>query len=734
MNYDFSVLSDYEFEKLVNKLLTNKGVVVEQYRIGKDQGYDGFTKVIPGNAIVQAKHYTKSSFATLKRKIEIDELPKIHRENPSAYVLATSYNLTHLESAKLKALIETEVLDVTILGYESISSLLDNDKNTLKSMVKLWCGSAEIAKHVLNPELMSRFIQLNSRINDKRKIFVETPDVKHVLDQLRENHTVVIAGEPGVGKTTLAEYLCYWYLGNDYDVQIFEGDFSREKYDLSNREEKKLYYFDDFLGSNYYNCMFDKSDSAIVKFIEQIQKEPNKRFILTSRTHIVNRAQEYSQSYRSIKLSKKQYIVNVGNFDDLTKAKILYNHLKFSDLDSCCLKEFIESKEYLKIIQHKNFNPRLIEFISRKENFEDCSDSYLSFVRNAIDNPKEIWENCFTAQLNEYQRLFIKLVVVNGGSVQEEDLKPAYRKAIQTFSIQKPEQERVDYEYVLKVCERCMLKRSIQFYFIPHKVERAVISVFNPSVSDYLLPIILSNLDELEMLCDSLRTVESLIILSKFQENENRKIMKRLLSKYTEDEWPLARLMMISFLEDKELAQKVYKAINGGLIEITADNWNCLQAIIIFSVNECDWSNILLNLDKKVYNSLEDYDVLYDSYKNCKYSQNQVLTKLHDNIVAVLKSCIDNKILERFDCDREIDKDDVWNEYAEYTVTLVDKLPFLSEDDCDTIAEGLNVQWIIDEVESSIRQSQSDEYCDDEIQPSHNVDDEINKMFLGLLD
>ena len=67
MKYDFSVLSPEEFEDMVDKLSTQRDAV-EQYRDGRDDGYDGLKKKIPVGAMIQAKHYAK--YPTLKREIE----------------------------------------------------------------------------------------------------------------------------------------------------------------------------------------------------------------------------------------------------------------------------------------------------------------------------------------------------------------------------------------------------------------------------------------------------------------------------------------------------------------------------------------------------------------------------------------------------------------------------------------------------------------------------------------
>ncbi|WP_423841672.1 hypothetical protein [Aeromonas veronii] len=60
----------------------------------------------------------------------------------------------------------------------------------------------------LHPAIKSREIILLSRLNKINKTFVMTEDIHPALSSLNSEHVVVLSGEPGVGKTTLAEYLC----------------------------------------------------------------------------------------------------------------------------------------------------------------------------------------------------------------------------------------------------------------------------------------------------------------------------------------------------------------------------------------------------------------------------------------------------------------------------------------------------------------------------------------------
>jgi hypothetical protein len=105
--------------------------------------------------------------------------------------------------------------------------------------------------------------------------------------------------------------------------------------------------------------------------------------------------------------------LEVNNLSDIEKAYILYNHLYYSDLEEKYISIVYENKNYNKIINHKNYNPRLIEFITNKKRVNIDENKYLDFIINNLDNPSEIWKNVFEKQSNDYINYLVYLSVYN---------------------------------------------------------------------------------------------------------------------------------------------------------------------------------------------------------------------------------------------------------------------------------------------------------------------------------
>ena len=80
----------------------------------------------------------------------------------------------------------------------------------------------------------------------------------------------------------------------------------------------------------------------------------------------------------------------------------------------------------MQIINHKNFNPRLIEFITDSDRIVANPNEYWNYINETLENPKDIWNDCFKIQNNAYVRNLVILTVFNGGSISEVELKIGY--------------------------------------------------------------------------------------------------------------------------------------------------------------------------------------------------------------------------------------------------------------------------------------------------------------------
>ena len=729
MNYIFSELSDIDFEHMIGKLLDGKTRVVEQYAEGRDGGVDGKIFDIPKGTQIQVKHYFKSSFNLLKSKVEKEELPKIRNKGIPCYILATSFDLSCGQAEKLRSIISKAVPNVIVLGYTSICNLLDNDIDTLKSTVKLWATNAELVRRIFKSANMNCFYELQSRWEDMNRVFVETPDVKNVVNSLEKNHVAVIAGNPGVGKTTLAEYICLQYFGKGFEVRFFQGEFSYEDYDLNDTKKKIIFYYDDFLGSTYYDCYSGKQDSLITNFLKRISKEKNKRFILTSRTNIIQKACVYSQVHREYRLAERAYIVNVGEYSDLVKAKILYNHLRNSNMIACEIANLVKEKIYWAIIKHRNFNPRLIHFITKQEHFEDSQqETYLEFVKASLNNPKEIWSSLFMRQLDNSQRLLIQLVVANGGNIEEIVLKEAYSKALSVMEIKTPEREENSFEYVLSVCLKSILKKNIE---TTGTSKKSFVAVFNPSVSDYVLPTILERKMMIK-LSQSLGTVESIRTIESKKEvfSDVQEMYKELLKFFSEKEWSDAKIYLIHLLgmESGFIPELIKAAMNDEKL-ISDVNKFRFFFIVAENLNMFDFSEFIKCRGKFFCDDYRDFGKILKLYEKSPFVKEDVVKCLQKGVRESLEWSLEAALLEQLDSSECITCDSVDYALDCLLEDIQEDYPFLTDEEIDYARRCIDSQRIVDEKGENFYFENDMDYVQDEQNSKRGID----SLFLRLL-
>ncbi len=103
--------------------------------------------------------------------------------------------------------------------------------------------------------------------------------------------------------------------------------------------------------------------------MHRIRTSPNARFILTTRAYIFEEARRISEHLADQRLDISKYVLNVGIYTRRIKARILYNHLLVSQTPMTHISALIKSDEIPKIVDHKNYSPRIIESNEQMKSF-----------------------------------------------------------------------------------------------------------------------------------------------------------------------------------------------------------------------------------------------------------------------------------------------------------------------------------------------------------------------------
>ncbi|EPY00157.1 restriction endonuclease, partial [Magnetospirillum fulvum] len=219
MTFGFDALSPAEFEDLSRDLLGRElGVRFEAFGPGPDGGVDGRHAGAGAKTILQAKHYRLSDFDALARTMG-KERRSIDLLAPDRYLLSTSRPMLPANKDRLAEIIGSALRTTAdIFGYEDINALLRKFPEVQKSHVKLWLSGAGVLERVLHAATHNFTTLIRDDIVQKFMVYAENPSFQAGREILEKYHVLIVSGPPGVGKTTLAEMLCYLYLGEEWEL------------------------------------------------------------------------------------------------------------------------------------------------------------------------------------------------------------------------------------------------------------------------------------------------------------------------------------------------------------------------------------------------------------------------------------------------------------------------------------------------------------------------------------
>lgn len=409
MAHQYGQLSHADFEDLCRDVAQAElSMRFEAFGPGPDGGIDGRHAKNGKSTILQAKHYHRSAFSNLKRAIK-KESPKIGLLNPDRYLLFASQSLTPKKKAELKAAANSSAISESdIWGLEDFDGALRRNPDIVKSHVKLWLSSSAVLDKLINSGLEAYTQATKDEIIEKLKVFVRNPSFDEAAKRLEDQQVLIISGAPGVGKTTLAEMIIYHYLNDDWKfTAITSLDEGFSKIDDS---ERRVFFFDDFLGRIALNKQaLMQHDNALATFVRRVRRSKNARFILTTRAHIFEEARLISDRVDDSSIQLSKYILDVGSYTRKVKSRIFFNHLYASKLLPEHTKTLLNGDWLQTIIDHKNYNPRVVATVSSELIENIAAEKYPEYIVNALNNPNSLWKKPYKSLLMRYQNLLIAL-------------------------------------------------------------------------------------------------------------------------------------------------------------------------------------------------------------------------------------------------------------------------------------------------------------------------------------
>lgn len=173
----------------------------------------------------------------------------------------------------------------------------------------------------------------------------------------------------------------------------------------------------------------------------------------------------------------RKYIIDVSTYTRSIKAKILYNHIYFSELSAGHKTALLKDEFYLEIIDHDNFNPRLIEFITVGANVDQvASENYRDWIENSLAYPERIWSHPFREHLTRAGRTLVSTMFFLPDQIEISILRRAFTE------VYRAEAGEYGFSTDHDDFRRAMQETSNSFI----AVVNARAAIANPSLRDFL--------------------------------------------------------------------------------------------------------------------------------------------------------------------------------------------------------------------------------------------------------
>ncbi len=489
-NYNFNELLDWrEFQNLACEVIQQREQLqLEMYRDGADGGVDGAWFDGERRVCVQAKHYRE--FSQLYASLQKERL-KIERLQPTRYILVVSLALSSTQVQKIHLLLQPFLQSSEdLLTAYNLNSLLSRPEYHYieKSYVKLWLPHPEVIKGMID-EALDHGVR-NESLHEYQEAlkacstFVQSEVYWQARDMLEANHTVIISGEPGMGKTTLAYVLAVGFLRPEqYQGFIWAASIKEIYSQLTNKQQQQVFVLDDFWGSVLGGQKRTEA-RALEKLIWRIKSMENKRLVITTREYILQQELSQCAELKEV-VSRFKIMCVLQGYSDADKARILFAHLRAADLTY--EETMLIFRKCDEIVRHPGYSPRIIgHFLAQFDEAErrTLEGSLVDELLYYLDYPEDLWGD-IVSELSQEARLLALLVAISELPITLKELRTVFDQYVAVCANSQPD----------KAFDDCVkeLEKTLIITFYDWEYEEIRVELQNPAMTEFLWQYIHNN-------------------------------------------------------------------------------------------------------------------------------------------------------------------------------------------------------------------------------------------------
>ena len=356
------------------------------------------------------------------------EYKKLQSLEFSRYLLFVEQPLTARKKEEICGIFGNKIQsNEDIWGREDIEEYLVRNPDIEKRHPKLWLKSSAILERIVHADLENYTGITEANIKSKIQKFVSNPSVVEAFEKIDTEGILILCGAPGVGKTTLAQFIAFHYLQNGYRIVSMRS--LNDGFRSIHQSGPTIYFFDDFLGQiELQRELLNQQAGPFLDFLHAIKSSKTSKFVLTTRAHIFREATKFSDRMKEQVIQLAEYLLDVGSYTRKIKAEIFLNHLYFSALPAEAKSALLENDKLKRIVDHKNYSPRMMEWVTSAAVRSELSDMnyYPNYVLEKLDDPERLWESAYEALSLEQKNLLTCIFFSNDYSLKLDELETIF--------------------------------------------------------------------------------------------------------------------------------------------------------------------------------------------------------------------------------------------------------------------------------------------------------------------